>query len=102
MANRRQPPSVFSRPSRRKSRTYNLRLIRRDYSYMIQEIAELFSLHPNAVRRWVKNGLRTIDSHRPQLIHGTDLIEYLDRRQRQSAHLPDHELQRVAVKNFAE
>jgi hypothetical protein len=44
--------------------------------------AELFRVHPNAVRRWVKGGLRTIDSHRPQLIHGTDLIEYLDRRQR--------------------
>jgi hypothetical protein len=81
MANRRQPPSVFSR-SPRKSRTYNLKLIRRDYSFTVQEIAELFSLHPNAVRRWVKNGLRTIDSHRPQLIHGTDLIECLDRRQR--------------------
>jgi hypothetical protein len=82
MANRRQPSSVFSRLPRRKSRTYNLRLIRRDYSFTVQEIAELFRVHPNAVRRWVKGGLRTIDSHRPQLIHGTDLIEYLDGRQR--------------------
>ena len=82
MANRRQPSSVFSRPPRRKSRTYNLRLIRRDHSCTVQEIAELFSVHPNAVRRWVKDGLGTIDNHRPQLIHGTDLIEYLQRRQR--------------------
>jgi hypothetical protein len=81
MANRCHPSNVFSRPPRRKSRTYNVRLIRRDHSCTVQEIAELFSVHPNAVRRWLKDGLRTIDSHRPQLIHGTDLIEYLDRRQ---------------------
>jgi len=82
MANRRQSPSVLSRPLQRKRRTYNLRLIRANYCYTVHEIAELFNLHPNAVRRWAKGGLRTIDSRRPQLIHGTDLIEYLDRRQR--------------------
>ena len=73
--------SVPFRSPVRKNRTYNVRLIRRDYSYTIQEIAELFSLHPNAVRRWVKDRLRTIDTHRPQLIHGSDLIEFLSRRQ---------------------
>lgn len=82
MAKRRWFPSVPSCPLRRKRRTYNLRLIRRDHSSTVHEIAELFSVHPNAVRHWVKDGLRTIDGHRPQLIHGTDLIAYLDRRQR--------------------
>lgn len=58
-----------------------MRLIRRDHSYSINEIADLFGVHPNAVRRWMKDGLRQIDSFRPQLIHGTELIAYLDRRQ---------------------
>jgi hypothetical protein len=81
MTDRNAVSSVASQPPRRKSRTYNVRLIRRDYSYTVQEIAELFNLHPNAVRRWVKDKLRTIDTHRPQLIHGSDLIEFLSRRQ---------------------
>jgi hypothetical protein len=73
--------SAAGRSRLRRSRTYNVRLIRRDYSYTIQEVAELFSLHPNAVRRWLKDGLRAIDEVRPKLIHGSDLIAFLSRRQ---------------------
>jgi hypothetical protein len=72
-------------PSRRapfaRKYTYNLKLVRREFSYTVQEIADLFSLHPNAVRRWVKAGLRTIDDRRPHLVHGTDLIAFLNKRQ---------------------
>ena len=39
-------------------RTYNTQLVKRDFSYSIQEIAEQFGLHPQAVRRWIKAGLR--------------------------------------------
>jgi hypothetical protein len=63
-------------------RTYNIRLIRRTCSYTVHEVAELYGLHPNAVRRWIKEGLRTIDDRRPQLIHGSDLIAFLGARQR--------------------
>ncbi len=63
--------------------TYNVRLIRRDLSYSIKEIAELFALHPNAVRRWLKEGLRPIDGGKPQLVHGSDLIIFLTNRQSQ-------------------
>jgi hypothetical protein len=66
---------------RAKKRTYNTRLIKRDYSYFIWEIAELFDLHPNAVRRWLKAGLITLDARRPILIHGGDLMDFLDMRQ---------------------
>lgn len=69
-------------PPRRRSYRYNLKLIRRDLSYSIQEIAELFRLHPNAVRRWIKDGLSTIDDLKPKLVHGPDLIDHLGRRQR--------------------
>jgi hypothetical protein len=64
-----------------KRRTYNTRLIRRDYAYFISEIAELFNLHRNAVRRWLKAGLCTVDDRRPSLVHGGDLITFLDSRQ---------------------
>ena len=75
-------PLLAKRTARLRRRyTYNVRLVRRDLSYTIQEIAELFNLHPNAVRRWVKAGLPTIDEHRPQLIHGSDLIDFLNKRQ---------------------
>ena len=66
---------------RAKKRSYNTRLIKRDYSYFVWEIAELFDLHPNAVRRWLKAGLIALDDRRPILIHGADLIDFLDMRQ---------------------
>ena len=66
----------------RRTYTYNVRLIRRDLSYSVREIADLFRLHPNAVRRWVNAGLQTIDGGRPQLIHGSHLVDFLDQRQR--------------------
>jgi hypothetical protein len=71
------------RPRRGGKRTYNTRRIKRDYAYFIAELADLFHLHPNAVRRWIKAGLGTIDDRRPVLVHGGDAIDFLDRRQAQ-------------------
>jgi len=68
-------------PRRSKKRTYNTRRIKRDFAYLIAEVADLFGLHCNAVRNWLKSGLPTIDGHRPTLIHGGDLIDFLDVRQ---------------------
>jgi len=68
---------------RPKKRTYNTRLIKRDYSYFVCEIADLFDLHPQAVRRWITAGLAIIDERRPFLIHGRDLIAFLNERQSQ-------------------
>jgi hypothetical protein len=64
-----------------KKRTYNTRLIKRDYSYGIQEIVELFDLHKTTVRNWIKLGLPLIDKSRPYLIHGSELIVFLNLRQ---------------------
>ncbi len=76
------PPSWHPVRSRRgRSYRYNLKLIRRDYSYSLQELAELFRLHPNAVGRWIREGLRTIDGLKPKLVHGSDLTDFLGRRQ---------------------
>ena len=69
-------------PQRRKKRSYsyNVRRIRRDLSYTVQEVAELFGIHAQAVRRWITQGLPTIDDRKPVLIHGRDLIGFLARR----------------------
>lgn len=62
-------------------RTYNVRLVRRDYSYTIQELSELFGLHKNTVGQWLKAGLKPIDRSRPILIHGSDIMQFLKSRQ---------------------
>ncbi len=69
-------------PVTRRNYTYNLRLIRRTMPYSIQEVADLYHLHPNAVRRWLKDGLKVTEKVRPYLIYGGDLIDFLGNRQR--------------------
>ena len=53
----------------------NLAKIHRNYS--VEEVANLFSVHKNTVRAWVKNGLATNDNKRPFLILGSELKIYL-------------------------
>jgi hypothetical protein len=65
----------------RRKRSYNVRLVKRDLCYAPQEIAELFGIHVQAVRRWIKGGLQTIDERKPFLVHGSDLIQFLTERQ---------------------
>ena len=72
-----RPPKA--RPRRR---SYNTRLVKRSYSYSLQEIAELFDVHINAVRRWIRDGLPKIDDHKPFLVHGSELTAFLDNRQK--------------------
>ena len=49
-------------------------------SYTVEEIADLFDLHKNTVRHWVKDGLATIDDRRPMLILGHVLVAFLQVR----------------------
>lgn len=65
----------------KRTRTYNTRLIKPDFSYSTQEIADLFSLHKNAVLRWIGDGLSLIDERKPYLVHGSALIAFLNKRQ---------------------
>lgn len=44
-------------------------------------MANLFYVHKNTVRSWVKDGLATNDDKRPMLILGSDLKDYLQRNQ---------------------
>lgn len=47
----------------------------------MQQIADLYGVHSNAVHRWLKAGLRAIDGQKPHRIHGSDLATFLSERQ---------------------
>jgi hypothetical protein len=46
-------------------------------NYTVEEAACLLKKHKNTVRAWFKEGLLTIDDHRPKLILGLDLFDFL-------------------------
>lgn len=58
----------------------NPRLAKIHRNYLVEEIAQLFEVHRNTVRQWVKKGLKTNDDRRPMLILGRDLAEFLNAR----------------------
>jgi len=58
----------------------NHRLVKIHRSYTIEETANLFGIHKNTVRGWIKAGLATCDNKRPMLILGHDLSEFLQAR----------------------
>ena len=62
----------------------NHRLVKIHRSYTVEEIANLFGIHKNTVRRWVKEGLAAIDDKRPMLILGHVLVEFLQNRRAKS------------------
>lgn len=61
-------------------RLYPHKRIKYWYAYGIDDICTLyaeFGLHAQTIRKWVKNGLASIDSGKPALIYGYDLIEFI-------------------------
>ena len=64
------------------SKNYKLNRIKKNYSYLIGEICELLGVSKNTVFIWIKKeGLKTVDSHKPFLVHGSDLKEFLQKKQ---------------------
>jgi len=55
----------------------NPRRAKRLRLYTVEELATLFQLHKNTVRRWQKLGLKPIDDRRPALFRGMDVAEFL-------------------------
>jgi hypothetical protein len=59
----------------------NPNLAKMHRNYTVEEVADLFDVHKNSVRAWIKAGLPVCDSRRPVLILGVDLRGYLTAKQ---------------------
>jgi hypothetical protein len=71
-----------------KKKTYSLCRIRENYSYTVQEIADLFGVTIATVRRWIRtDGLKRIPKVRPHLVHSSDLRCFLEQRQNANKHV---------------
>jgi hypothetical protein len=62
----------------------NPRLVKVYRNYSVEDIARLFSLHKNTVRKWLTQGLPTIDDRRPKLVLGRELSLFLQRRRQKA------------------
>jgi hypothetical protein len=60
-----------------KKRYPNYRLVKIHRNYTVEDVVDLFGVHPNTVRNWMKCGLPIIDGGRPFLILGGDLADFL-------------------------
>lgn len=70
-------------------RLYPHNRVRYWFAYDIDDVCALFSdfgLHPQTVRKWVKDGLPTIDTGKPTLIYGNDLIVWLKEKNQANKH----------------
>ncbi|MCB1613963.1 MAG: helix-turn-helix domain-containing protein [Xanthomonadales bacterium] len=67
-------------------RRRNYRLAKIHRSYTIAEIAQLFGVHRNTVRGWLKEGLLTCDDRRPTLILGRHLHDFLKAKRQKHRH----------------
>jgi hypothetical protein len=63
-----------------KRRHPNPRLAKIHRTYTVAEVADLFGLHRNTVRQWIKSGLPVLDDRRPALVFGRDLRDFLQAR----------------------
>jgi len=61
---------------------FNTRHVKTKASYSLETVSALLGVHPNTVRVWIKVGLKTVDDHRPILIFGQDLVDYLNAKNR--------------------
>jgi hypothetical protein len=61
-----------------KKRKYNLKRVRRNYTYSVDEIAELFGIAEMTVFRWIaEEGLARIPGSNKYFVHGSQLVVFL-------------------------
>jgi len=58
----------------------NPRLVKIHRSYSVEDISRLFEVHKNTIRKWLKDGLPSIDGLRPTLVLGRELSSFLMQR----------------------
>jgi hypothetical protein len=65
------------------SKLYSYKLVRYWDVYDTEDICAVFAdkkLHPQTVRKWIKNALKAIDNGKPALVYGNDLIVFLKKQ----------------------
>jgi hypothetical protein len=62
----------------------NPKLVKIHRSYSVEDIANLFGIHKNTVRLWLKQGLEAIDKSHPILVHGKILAVFIVARRKNS------------------
>lgn len=63
-------------------RNHNHNRIKKNYSYSVAEACETLRVHKNTFLSWIKKeGLKATDGKKPFLVHGSDLKEFLQKRQ---------------------
>ena len=66
----------------------NRRRVKIHRNYNVDEAARTLETAKGTIRRWIKNGLPTIDQRKPSLIRGLDLLVYLKARVRPKQSCP--------------
>lgn len=64
----------------------NPRLAKIHYAYTAREVADLYGVHKNTVREWIKSGLPICNDRRPFLILGSELRAFLESRRASKKH----------------
>ena len=65
---------------------HNPRSAKINRSYTVEEVADLYDIHRNTVRSWLKQGLSHCGEGHPKLILGSELRRYLEERKRKNKH----------------
>lgn len=64
-----------------KKRKYNLKRVRRNYTYAVDDIAELFAISDMTIFRWIADeGLARISDSKKYFVHGSQLVAFLERK----------------------
>lgn len=58
----------------------NHRHVKIHRSYTVEEVSDLFGIHKNTVREWIRGGLSVLDDKRPMLLAGQDISDFLQAR----------------------
>jgi hypothetical protein len=65
---------------------HNIRRIKTNFSYTLDEVSEVLNIHKQTLYTWIKKGLKTIQGSYPNLIHGSDLISFISKKQSKRKH----------------
>jgi excisionase family DNA binding protein len=58
----------------------NPRRVKLHRPYTVEELAAALGIHKQTIRRWIKHGMRPIDSGRPTVLRGHDIRAFLESR----------------------